>query len=278
MDAPAAAIVGVILYGLAIGSFVNVLIARLPRRLDEPNSYGEDWEMAPWGEVLGGRSRCGSCGTPVRAYDNIPVLSYLVLRGRCRSCRARIGVIHPVVELLVPAVALLAVWQIGWEPLLAPTLWLIPFLVAIAAIDLRTMLVPTRLVFPALGGSVLISLVVCASLGHWRGLLGGVIGVLTLAGPLFLIWWFHPKGMGYGDVRLATLLGWNVGFAALVVLDRPIAAVYLTMILLAVAAVVGLTVGIALQVGFGRPIPFGPPLVVAALFCLMLAEPLLEPF
>ncbi len=83
---------------VAIGSFTCVVIDRLPLALDEPNEFGELWDTRPWREVFGGRSRCSSCGAEVTAADNIPVVSWLVLRGRCRGCGERIPAFHPVVE------------------------------------------------------------------------------------------------------------------------------------------------------------------------------------
>jgi len=90
----------------AIGSFTCVIIDRLPLKLDEPNEYGELWDTRPWRDVLGGHSRCSSCGIPVRAIDNVPVLSWLILRGRCRACRAPISPRYPIVELAAGALAL----------------------------------------------------------------------------------------------------------------------------------------------------------------------------
>lgn len=277
MSSTLAGVIVAVVYGLAVGSFTNVIIDRLPLALDEPNRFGELWDTRPWGEVLGGRSRCSTCATPIRVVDNIPVISYLVLRGRCRGCGERYPAFHLLVELMVPVLAGLAVWGIGLHAALIPTLWLIPTCVAIGLIDFRTMIVPTRLVWPTL----VVSLAITAGIAIQRGdatlLLGGAIGVGVLAGPLFLVWWFIPRGMGFGDVRLAVLLGWNVGFVAWMTLDRPIGPVFLAVTTLAVGAVLGIVVGIALQVGLGRPIPFGPALVGGALFALILAHPILQP-
>jgi len=98
-----------------------------------------------------------------------------------------------------------------------------------------------------------------------------------LAGPLFANWWIHPNGVGFRDVLRAVLIGWNGGFVARCVLDRPYAAVFLTLMCLITASLLGLAVGIALQAGLGRPVPFGPSLIAGALICMVLASPILDP-
>lgn len=261
---------------LAIGSFACVIIDRLPVQLTEPNEFGDEWDTRPWGEVLGGHSRCSSCGAQVRPIDNIPVVSWLVLRGRCRACGAAIPAFHPVVEALCPLLFLGAVWALGADWRLLPVLWLIPVGVAISVIDLRTLIVPTRLVWPATVVSVALSVVAAAVSVEWGWLLGGAAGVAALAGPLFAIWFVMPSGMGFGDVRLAVLLGWTVGVAA----GAPLDAAVLVLICIALAAIVGLVVGLVVLGARGRKakVPFGPALVVAAFFCIALSSQILEPF
>ena len=122
---------------LLLGSFTCVVIDRLPLALDEPNQYGELWDSRPWPEVFGGRSRCSSCGEQVRPIDNVPILSWLVLRGRCRNCDERIPGFHPLVELAFPLLYVAAVWVLGASWTLLPALWLIPVGLAVAVIDLR---------------------------------------------------------------------------------------------------------------------------------------------
>ena len=270
-------VAGTLLF-LLLGSFVTVIIDRLPVHLDEPNEYGDEWDTRPWREVLGGRSRCSDCGAPVRPRDNIPVLSWLVLRGRCRDCGARIPGWIPLVELLCPVLFLLMVWAIGiddWRLLVAA--WLIPVGVAIAVIDQRTLIVPTRLVWPSWFVSVALSVLVAGIEGEWAWLLSAAVGVAALAGPLFLIWFIHPRGMGFGDVRLTVLLGWNIGFFAG---TRPIAALVLALLSLFIAAVVGIVLGIVVLGARGRKaqVPFGPALIIAALVCMALSNQILDPF
>jgi leader peptidase (prepilin peptidase)/N-methyltransferase len=269
-------IVGVLGFA-AVGSFTCVIIDRLPLELDEPNKYGELWDTRPWGQVFGGTSRCSSCGAAVRARDNIPVLGWLLLRGKCRDCGERIPGFHPVVELVCPLLFLFFVWQLGASWPLLPALWLVPVGVAISAIDLRTLIVPTRIIWPAFFVSVALCVVVAGIEGEWAWLLSGLVGIAVLAGPLFVIWFVRPQGMGFGDVRLSVLLGWNVGFFA----GTPIVgSVLLAVICMALSALVGIVYGVvAMGVrGRGAKVPFGPALVAAALFCIAMAGPVLEPF
>lgn len=265
------------LAAFAVGSFTGVVIDRLPLALDEPNQYGELWDTRPWPEVLGGNSRCSSCGEPVRAFDNIPVVSWLLLRGKCRGCGDKIPAFLPIVEILTPLLFLGAVWGIGADWRLMPALWLIPVGLAVAVIDLRTMIVPTRIVWPAFFVSVALSVAAAAIEGEWMWLRSAAVGLAVLAGPLFVIWFINPRGMGFGDVRLATLLGMNVGLFAGV---RPMGAVILTICCMAAAAIIGVVTGVLALGARGRKaqVPFGPSLIAAAFLCMVLASPILSPF
>lgn len=269
--------VSIALVGLAIGSFICVIIDRLPVPLDEPGPTGDEWDTRPWSEVLGGTSRCSTCGAGVRPRDNIPVIGWLLLRGRCRDCSAPIPSFHPIVELLVPALALLAYWELGWTWQLLSVLWLIPVGVAMTVIDLRTMIVPTRLVWPSFFGAVVCSGVVALSTGRPLTLMSGVIGVLVMAGPLFTLWYVLPSHLGFGDVRLTVFLGWTVGFTASLVDERLAAAAFLAVIAMLLGSIGGIMFGIAIKIGFGRPFPFGPTLIGGAYVALVLAEPILRP-
>lgn len=270
-------VIGMLAY-LAIGSFICVIIDRLPVHSDEPNEYGEHWDTRPWGEVLGGHSRCSSCGEPVRPYDNIPVISWLLLRGKCRGCGERIPAFHPLVELLCPLLFLGAVASVGlddWRILVA--LWLIPIGVAISVIDLRTLIVPTRLVWPGFFVAVALAVAASAIEGEWAWLLSALVGLTVLAGPLFLLWFLIPSGMGFGDVRLAVLLGWSVGFYAGV---RPAAAAILLLMCLFLAAALGIALGVVALGARGRKakVPFGPSMVLAAYLCIAFASEILDPW
>ncbi len=259
----------------AVGSFTSVVIDRLPLHLDEPNEHGELWESSPWSEVFAGRSRCSECGAAVRPSDNIPVVSWVVLRGRCRDCGTRIPAFHLLVELSVPLLFLGALWALGLEWPLLPALWLIPVGVAVAAIDLRTLIVPTRIVWPAFVVSIVLCVVAAGMQGEWDWLQSALVGTAALAGPLFVVWFIVPHGMGFGDVRLTTLLGFNIGFYAQGALWG---SVFLSMLCLAGSAVLGILMGvIALGArGRGAKVPFGPALVAGAFLCIAFAEPILD--
>jgi leader peptidase (prepilin peptidase)/N-methyltransferase len=145
-------------------------------------------------------------------------------------------------------------------------------------IDARTYIVPTRLVWPGFFLSVLLSGIAAAAGSQPRWLLGGLIGVGVLAGPLFLLWVVMPAGMGFGDVRLAVLLGWTVGF---VMADhRPVSSVFAALVCLVVAAVLGLVFGMLVigARGMRAKVPFGPTLVAAALLVCGLAPHLRHAF
>lgn len=269
--------VGGALLFLAIGSFTCVIIDRLPVLLDEPNKYGDVYDIRPWGEVLGGTSRCSSCGEGVRPYDNIPIVSWLLLRGKCRGCGERIPAFHPLVELASPVLFLLMVWAIGWNWTLLPVLWLIPVGLAITVIDLRTLIVPTRLVWPSLFVSVALAVLAAGLEGEWERLLTAAVGLAAFAGPLFLLWFVLPNGMGFGDVRLATLLGWTLGFSAG---TEPLHGLILAVICIGLSSIIGLGYGVVALGARGRKaqVPFGPALIVGTFICSALAQQILEPF
>lgn len=266
---------------LAIGSFTCVIIDRMPLALDEPNEYNELWDTNSWSYVLGGTSRCSSCGIDVRPVDNIPVVSYLVLRGRCRGCSEKIPAFHPWVEIASPIMFVLAVWALGFEWEILPVLWFIPVALAITTIDFRTFMVPTRIVWPAFGVAVALCALVAGIEGEWERLIAAAIGLAVLAGPLFAIWFALPKAMGFGDVRLATLIGFLVGFFALDSRGEAAygGAVFLSVLTLALASSLGVVMGLIVLRSRGRKakVPFGPTMVLAGYFCMLMARPILEP-
>lgn len=260
---------------LLLGSFTCVVIDRLPLALDEPNQYGELWDSRPWPEVFGGRSRCSSCGEQVRPIDNVPILSWLVLRGRCRNCDERIPGFHPLVELAFPLLYVAAVWVLGASWTLLPALWLIPVGLAVSVIDLRTLIVPTRIVWPAFFIAVALCAIVAGVEGEWRWLLSALVGMAVLAGPLFVLWFVIPQGMGFGDVRLSVLLGFTLGFYAQ---GSLLGAVFLSVICMFFSAVLGLLMGLVALGARGRKakVPFGPALVAGTFVCIALAQPIID--
>jgi len=259
--------------GLLVGSFLNVVILRLPRRmewewkrdarevLEEPELY----DPPPPGIVVE-RSHCPHCGHQLSWYENIPVFSWLALRGRCRSCKAPISIQYPLVELLTALLCTLCVWQFGfgWQGFGACLLTC--FLVALSGIDLRTQLLPDSLTLP------LMWLGLVASLDNLYmpakpALLGAIVGYASL----WSVWWVFKQvtgkeGMGHGDFKLLAALGAWVGLAGV-----------LPIILL--SSVVGALVGSIWLAAKGRdratPIPFGPYLAIAGWIVFMWGEQLI---
>lgn len=189
-----------LLLGLAVGSFLNVVVYRVPRRLS----------------VIHPRSSCVSCATPLGPLDNVPILSWLVLRGRCRHCHEPISIRYPAIEALTACVFLVLALRFGANSDL-PAMWLLgATLVAISAIDLELYVVPKRIVYTALLGSAVLLTLAAATDGSWRRLWEAGAGSAIAVMALYLIHLVSPRGMGFGDVRLASLLGAFLGWMGLV--------------------------------------------------------------
>ena len=180
---------------LALGSFLNVVVARVPARRS----------------ILRPASSCASCSTEIIWRDNIPVLSYLLLGGRCRHCEARISPVYPVVEVVtaVLVVACFAVW--GATPQAVLSAGFCAVLVALSVIDLRHRIVPNRIVLPAAAATLVAHTMIDPS-PAWAA------WALIASGGLFLVVLANPKGLGMGDVKLALLLGAMLGAAVTVAL------------------------------------------------------------
>lgn len=262
--------------GLLIGSFLNVVIHRLPIIMTRQwhtdcaalaaTDGAAPAALEPYNLVMP-RSRCPHCEHPIAAYDNIPVLSYLVLGGRCRHCRASISLRYPLVELASAVLAGIAAWHFGpgWQGVCAVLLtWA---LLALAMIDADTQLLPDSITQPFLWlGLLLNSANVFTDLPN--ALAGAVAGYLLL----WSVYWAFKlttgkEGMGYGDFKLLAMLGAWLGWQALPV------------ILLA-ASLVGAVVGIALIAFAGhqrnQPLPFGPYLAGAGWIALLWGDGILD--
>ncbi|MEO6968465.1 MAG: A24 family peptidase [Rhodanobacteraceae bacterium] len=259
---PAAWIAAAFVLGLLVGSFLNVVILRLPARLlhgwkrdarEILELPGVDVAPAPPDLVRKG-SHCPHCKHPLAALDNIPVLSWLALRGRCRYCKAPISIQYPLVELLCGIASAVVVWKFGpnWAGLAALVFtW---FLIAAAGIDVRTQLLPDQLTLPLLWLGLLIALIpLFVDAPH--ALIGTATGYLAL----WCVYWAFKlltgkEGMGYGDFKLLAALGAWMG---------PIALLPVILLSSLIGAVVG---GVALCArGEDRstPIPFGPFIAAA---------------
>ena len=234
----------VFVLGAALGSFLNVVIYRLPR--------GES--------LVRPRSHCPHCGAPIAARDNVPIVSYLILRGRCRNCGRPIAARYPLVEL-TSGILLVAVWlaSITWLQFLSGGL-LVLMLVAITFIDLEHQIVPDLITYPGIAAGLLLA----AAAGRV------VDAALTaaVAGTFFLLIILLSRGgMGGGDVKLAALLGAFLGWPN-------------TGVAVFAAFVLGAAVGVFLLVTGRRsrkdPIPFGPALAAGGVIALFAGGPILR--
>ena len=226
-------------FGLVVGSFMTVAVHRIPA--------GES--------IVSPRSRCPSCGATIGARDNVPVISWLLLRGRCRRCGARISVLYPVLELSTAGLVVLAAirYPDPWQAVLvAGLLALMP---GIAVIDLRHRIIPNRLTYPALLASAVL-IVLAWLIDDAVDPVRAAIGFLLYGGGLFVVA-AVSRGMGMGDVKLAALIGLVLGSLGLGFVG-----------VAAGAAIVlgGLGAVVALAMGKGRKsaIPFGPYLAAGA--------------
>lgn len=247
--------------GLMLGSFLNVVILRLPRRLewqwkrDSLEILGEPeiYDPPPPGIVVE-RSHCTHCKHALSWYENIPVLSWIALGGKCRNCKAPISIQYPLVELLTMALVLCCVWKFGfgWQGFGAIVFTC--YLVAASGIDLRTQLLPDQLTLPLMWLGLVAS-IDSLYLPAKPALVGAIIGYLSL----WSVWWVFKQltgkeGMGHGDFKLLAAMGAWFGLNGI-----------LPTILL--SSLVGAIVGSIWLYAKGRdratPIPFGPYLAVA---------------
>lgn len=243
------------LLGLAVGSFLNVVVHRVPRKES----------------VVSPRSRCPGCGTELANRDNIPVVSWLVLRGRCRTCGMAISPRYPLVELGTAALfAVLAARFAGAVAVLPAFLVLGAALVAISLIDLEHFIVPNRIVYPTLFTMAPLLVVAAVVEDDLASIRGAVLGGLLGFGILFVIHFVSPKGMGFGDVRLAGLLGAALGWLDL---GHVLLGLFLGFL---TASVVSLTlIGLKVRSRKDR-IPFGPFLALGGLLAVVVGEPILR--
>ncbi len=262
-----------VVFGLVIGSFLNVVIHRLPKMMER------DWhaqcavlrdEAVPDIETLtlaAPRSRCPHCGHAISAIENIPLLSYLFLKGRCRECKNPISLRYPLVELLTAALFGLAAWRFGYSAMALGAMIFCAIAIALTFIDFDTQLLPDDLTLPLLWAGLLFNL-----WGTYTSLAGAVIGAIAGYLSLWSVYWgfklFTGKeGMGYGDFKLLAAIGAWVGWQILP----------LTILL---SSFVGALVGIALIViarqGRNVPIPFGPYLAAAGVIALFWGKPLTQ--
>ncbi len=258
------------LTGLFVGSFLNVVVHRLPKMM-EREWHAQAAELRGEPEPAAGerfnlatpRSRCPHCGHLITALENVPVVSYLVLRGRCRHCGAAISKRYPIVELLTAALSGYAAWHFGFGLAALGALLFIWTMVALTFIDLDTQLLPDDLTLPLLWLGLLLNLGAI-----YTELDSAVVGAIAGYLALWSIYWLFKlttgkEGMGYGDFKLLGAIGAWLGWKMLP----------LTILL---SSLVGAAVGIALILfakhGRNVPIPFGPYLAAAGVIALFWGE------
>jgi leader peptidase (prepilin peptidase)/N-methyltransferase len=248
-----AAVVAVIgLFGLAIGSFLNVVIWRVPR--------GES--------VSHPGSHCPSCDTPITPRDNIPLLSWLLLRGKCRHCGNPISIRYPLVELGTAALFVAFAIHFGIHADLAAYLYLAAVGVALAMIDLDLQRLPDALTLPSYPvGLALLGLAAGVDNAP-HAFLRAVLGMVALAGFYGLVWFIHPAGMGLGDVKLAGVLGLYLGWLGWGQLIVGAFAAF------AVGSVVSIGIVMVKEGGRKTRIPFGPFMLVGVLIGIYAGHPI----
>ena len=265
----------VLLFGLCVGSFLNVVIHRLPKVLEREwraecaaLDGGEPPKSEPY-NLFVPRSACPSCGHRITALQNIPVLSFLVLRGRCSSCKAKIGLKYPLVELLAGIGAAYSAWRFGPTLATLGAALFVWFTIALAFIDQETGLLPDDLTLPLVWIGLLLNLQ-----GTFVPVQDAVTGAVAGYLSLWLVYWAFKlatgkEGMGYGDFKMNAAVGAFLGWKML-------------PLVILVSAFVGLLFGAAQMFAArgryegGFRFHFGPYLAIAGLIALFWGEPIVR--
>ncbi len=241
----------VLLFGGVIGSFLNVCIYRLPRE-----------ESVAWPA-----SHCPACRQPIAVYDNIPIVSYLILLGRCRACRAPISLQYPLVEAANAIGYVLVFWMFGFTVVASVYAALLSALIVITGTDLSHTMIPDAVTLPGIAIGL-----ACAAVILPIGLLDSILGVVLGGGTLWFLAWVSPyifgkEGMGGGDIKLMAMVGAFIGW-------QPV------LLAIMIGSFLGSLVGVGLiAVGIMRReqyIPFGPFLAVGSILALLFHQPLLD--
>lgn len=241
-------------FGLLVGSFLNVVIHRVPLRLS----------------VVSPRSACPGCGTTLAERDNIPVVSWLVLRGRCRTCGMRISVRYPLVELASAVLFAAAAVRLGAVWVLPAFCLFFAALLAVSLIDLEHFIVPNRIVFPMLAISVPLLAAAALVEGDSGPMITAVVGALLASNGLLVINLISPRGMGMGDVKLALLLGLFLGWLGL---GHVALGLFLGFLFGAVGGILLIALGIKSR---KDPVPFAPFLAAGTIVAILAGTGLLD--
>ena len=278
-QSPTLGFIAIVIFGLLVGSFLNVVIHRVPKMLEA--QWAQDvaqYNAQNWAEDVSPESKsyqrynlitpgsaCPHCGHKIRSWENIPVVSWLILRGKCSNCSAKISSRYPLIELLTGVLAGIAAWYFGASIQLLAALILTFALISLTWIDLDTQLLPDNITLPLLWIGLLFNMN-STFVPLSQAVVGAVAGYLVLWS---IFWAFKlatgKEGMGYGDFKLLAALGAWFGWTAL------------PMIIL-LSSVVGLIAAVGLMVFKGhqrsQPIPFGPYLAGAGMLALYFRAPL----
>jgi leader peptidase (prepilin peptidase)/N-methyltransferase len=261
------------LIGLVVGSFLNVVIHRMPLMLQrETDNFiaVERDEPAPHAghyNLVFPRSACPACGHTLSALENIPLISWIWLRGRCRYCRAPISARYPLVELFASLLSGWVVWRLGSDIGGLAALLLVWTMLALAMIDLDTQFLPDDLTLPLLWAGLLFNLT-----GTFTPLADAVIGAAAGYLVLWLVYWGYrwvtgKEGMGYGDFKLLAALGAWLGWTMLP---------FIVLLSSALGAVVGVMMILLRGHQRDKPIPFGPFLALAGLIALLYGQDIMD--
>ncbi len=251
--------------GLLVGSFLNVVIHRLPRMLEQKwqqqsaELNGKTIETALSFNLATPRSTCPHCGHKISALENIPIASYLMLRGRCSQCRASISPRYPIIEALTSIISGFIAWHFGYGLVAFAALAFAWAMITLAFIDLDTQLLPDDITLPLLWGGLLVNLA-----SGFTDIQSAVIGAVAGYLALWSIYWGFKlatgkEGMGYGDFKLLAAIGAWFGWQML-----PLVILLSSL----VGAVVGIGLVVVAKQGRNVPIPFGPYLVGGGLIAL----------
>lgn len=252
--------------GMLIGSFLNVVIYRLPKMMQrESDNYvaHESGKELPHPErynLILPRSACPHCGHQITALENIPVISYLVIGGKCTSCKAPISKRYPIIEAITGALSAFMIWHFGSGLPGLGAMVFVWFLVAMTFIDADTQLLPDDLTLPLLWGGLLLNI-----FSAFTSLESAVIGAAAGYLSLWAVYWLFKlatgkEGMGYGDFKLLAALGAWMGWSMLP---------FIILLSSAVGAIIGISMIALGKLGKGKPIPFGPYLAIAGLIALV---------
>lgn len=264
-----AAVAGLV--GLMVGSFLNVVIHRLPKMMEHDwqcqcaELRGEPLPAALQLSLASPRSRCPHCGHQITATENIPIVSWLMLRGKCSACAAPISIRYPVVEAVTGGLTAFAAWHFGPGWAAAGAILFIWAMVALTGIDFDTQLLPDSITLPLLWLGLLLNVA-----GTFTSLASAVIGAAAGYLSLWSVYWGFrlatgKEGMGFGDFKLLAAIGAWLGWQML-----PLTILLSSL----VGAIVGISLIVLAKRGRNVPIPFGPYLAAAGLLALFWGKPL----